>query len=213
MLIAWLVVLGMVAVTGDARAAAGQRIKIVALGDSLSAGYQLPADQAFPAQLQAALKKRGHDVEVLNAGVSGDTSSGGLARLDWAVPPDAAGVILELGANDALRGVDPAQTRKALADIIMTLKGRGVEVLLAGMQAPRNLGEDYRAKFDAIFPELAKANGLILYPFFMEGVVLDPKLTLDDRMHPTAEGVGIIVQNILPHVERMIAAIEAKKKS
>ena len=188
-------------------------IKIVALGDSLSAGYQLPADQAFPAQLQAALTKRGRQVEVVNAGVSGDTASGGLARLDWAVPPDAAGVILELGANDALRGVDPAQTRKALAGIIATLKGRGVEILLAGMQAPRNLGEDYRARFDAIFPDLAKANGLILYPFFMEGVVLDPKLTLDDRMHPTAEGVGIIVQGILPDVERLVAAIEAKRKS
>ena len=188
------------------------RLKIVALGDSLTAGYGLRPDEAFPVQLQAALKKKGRDVEIVNAGVSGDTASGGQARVDWSVPPDAAGVILELGANDALRGVDPTQTRKALNAIIVGLKGRGVEVLLAGMQAPRNLGEEYRARFDRIFPDLAREHGLLLRPFFLEGVALDSKLTLDDRLHPTGAGVGVVVEGILPDVVRLIERIEAKKK-
>ena len=188
------------------------RLKIVAFGDSLTAGFGLPATESFPAQLQASLEKQGRNVEILNAGVSGDTASAGLERLDWAVPPDADGVIVELGANDALRGLDPAQTRKALDAIIVRLKARGVEVLLAGMQAPRNLGEDYRNKFDKIFIDLAQAHGLILRPFFMEGMAFDPKYTLADRLHPTAGGVGIIVEGILPDVLRLIERIEAKAK-
>ena len=189
------------------------RLKIVALGDSLTAGFGLRPEEAFPVQLQAALKAKGRDVEILNAGVSGDTAGGGLERLDWAVPPDASGVILELGANDALRGLDPAQTAKALAAIVANLKARGIEILLAGMQAPRNLDEAYRAKFDAIYPDLAKTHGLLLRPFFLEGVALDPKLTLPDGLHPTAKGVGVIVDGILPDVLRLIERIEAKKKS
>ena len=143
------------------------RLKIVALGDSLTAGFGLRPEEAFPVQLQAALKVKGRDVEILNAGVSGDTAGGGLERLDWAVPPDAAGVILELGANDALRGLDPAQTAKALGAIVANLKARGIDILLAGMQAPRNLDATYRAQFDAIFPELARQHNLLLRPFFM----------------------------------------------
>jgi acyl-CoA thioesterase I len=198
-------------VSAQTQPASPPRIKIVALGDSLTAGFGLRPEEAFPVQLQAALKRRGRDVEVLNAGVSGDTAGGGLQRLDWAVPPDAAGVILELGANDALRGLDPSQTAKALGEIVVRLKARGIEILLAGMQAPRNLDQEYRAKFDAIFPDLAKRHGLLLRPFFMEGVALDPKLTLNDRLHPTGPGVAVIVEGILPDVIRLIERIDAKK--
>jgi acyl-CoA thioesterase I len=188
------------------------RLKIVALGDSLTAGLGLRPEEAFPVQLQAALKARGRDIEVLNAGVSGDTAGAGLERLDWAVPPDASGVILELGANDALRGLDPAQTAKALGAIVASLRARGIEILLAGMQAPRNLDDAYRNKFDAIFPDLAKTHGLLLRPFFLEGVALDPKLTLPDGLHPTGPGIALIVEGILPDVLRLIERIEAKKK-
>ena len=187
-------------------------LKIVALGDSLTAGYGLAPAEAFPVQLQAALRAQGRAIEVLNAGVSGDTASGGLERLDWSVPPDAAGVILELGGNDALRGVPPEQTAKALGEIVARLKARGIEVLLAGMQAPHNLGEDYRNRFDGIYGGLARAQGLILRPFFMDGVALDPRLTLPDRIHPTGPGVKVIVDGILPDVVRLIERIEAKRK-
>ena len=210
-------IFGLCATVDDARAQSPAnngkaRLKIVALGDSLTAGFGLRPEDAFPVQLQAALKAKGRDIEILNAGVSGDTAGAGLERLDWAVPPDAAGVILELGANDALRGLDPAQTAKAMAAIVTNLKARGIEILLAGMQAPRNLDDAYRARFDAIFPELARQHNLLLRPFFMDGVALDPKLTLDDRLHPTAKGVGVIVEGILPDVLRLIERIEAKKK-
>ena len=194
-----------------ARAQTSPAIKIVALGDSLTAGYGLAPNEAFPVQLQAALRAQGRSIEIADAGVSGDTSSAGLERLDWAVPPDAAGVILELGANDALRGIAPAQTAKALGEIVARLQGRGIEVLLAGMQAPRNLGEDYQVRFDAIYPDLAKAHGLLLRPFFLDGVALDPKLTLADRLHPTADGVKVMVAGILPDVIQLIARIEAKQ--
>jgi acyl-CoA thioesterase I len=193
-------------VRGQSTAAA---LRIVALGDSLTAGYLLPPQDAFPAQLQAALGKAGIAAEIANAGVSGDTASGGLERLDWSVPPEARAVILELGANDALRGVDPEKTRAALEAIIVKLKGRGIKVLLAGMAAPRNLGADYAGRFDAIYPELAAKHGLILYPFFLEGVALDPKLTLADGLHPTAAGVGLIVERMLPSVRRLLAEIAA----
>jgi len=181
-------------------------LTIVALGDSLTAGYMLPPDDGFPEQLQAALKERGYDdVTVVNAGVSGDTTSGGLSRLDWAVGPDADAVILELGANDALRGIDPAITRKNLEEMIARLKKRGLPILLAGMYAPPNLGKEYAARFNPIYPELAGEYDLILYPFFLDGVAADPALNLGDGLHPTSQGVRDIVARIMPYVEKLIA--------
>ena len=155
------------------QAATDRPVKMVALGDSLMAGYQLPESAAFPAQLQKALRANGVAVEIANAGVSGDTSSGGLARLDWSVPDGTDAVILELGANDMLRGIDPKVTRAALDEIISRLKGRGIAVLLCGMLAPPNLGPDYARAFDAIYPELAAKHGVTLYPFFLDGVAAD----------------------------------------
>lgn len=179
-------------------------LRIVALGDSLTAGYNLPAAAAFPAQLEQALKARGRNVVIENAGVSGDTAQGGLDRLDWSVGEGVDGVILELGANDALRGQDPAGTRRALDEIIGRLRARGVAVLLAGMRAPPNMGADYARRFDAIFPELAARHGLILYPFFLDGVAGQAQLNQRDGIHPTAEGVRIIVERITPTVERFL---------
>lgn len=193
--------------------AAAEPLRIVALGDSLTAGYGLPQKDAFPVKLEAALRAKGHDVEVINAGVSGDTASGGLARLDWSVPEGTDGVILELGANDALRGVDPAVTRKALDEALGKLGDRGIEVLLAGMRAPRNMGPEYAAAFDPIFPELTKEHGVVFYPFFLEGVATDTALNQGDGIHPTAKGVERIVQQILPSVEKLIARIAAKRKN
>jgi acyl-CoA thioesterase-1 len=205
-------VLGLLAMlwaAGVARAAE-RTIKIVAFGDSLMAGYQLPAQDAFPVQLERALRAKGIAVEVANAGVSGDTSSGGLARLDWSVPDGTDAVILELGANDMLRAVDPKVTREALTEIVRRLKQRRIEVLLCGMQAARNLGPDYARAFDPIYPELAAANGLLLYPFFLDSVVGDAKLNQSDGLHPTAAGVAKIVAGILPKVEELIARVRAR---
>lgn len=186
---------------------AAKPLKLVAFGDSLSAGYNLPASAAFPTVLEQALRQKGLAVEIVNAGVSGDTTQGGLERLDWSVPDGTDGVILELGANDALRGVDPALTRKNLEATIARLTERKIPVLLAGMYAPRNLGEDYAKRFDAIYPELAKKHGLVLYPFFLEGIAGDRALNQADGLHPTAEGVAVIVRTILPTVERFIASL------
>jgi acyl-CoA thioesterase-1 len=190
--------------------AAERTIKMVALGDSLTAGFQLPGSAAFPVQLEQALRAKGLAVEVANAGVSGDTSSGGLARLDWSVPEGTDAVILELGANDMLRGVDPKVTRDALSEIVRRLKARHIEVLLCGMLAAPNLGADYGRAFDAIYPELAAANDLLLYPFFLDGVVADPKLHIGDGLHPTGEGVAKIVAGILPKAEALLARVRAK---
>ncbi|MBD3849304.1 arylesterase [Bosea sp. SSUT16] len=189
---------------------AGKTLKLVAFGDSLSAGYNLPGSAAFPAVLEQALRQTGVAVEIVNAGVSGDTTQGGLERLDWSVPDGTDGVILELGANDALRGVDPAQTRQALEAMIERLKERGIPVMLAGMYAPRNLGTDYAKRFDAIYPELAEKHALVLYPFFLEGIAGDRALNQADGLHPTVEGVKVIVRNILPTVERFIATLPAR---
>jgi len=180
-------------------------ITIVALGDSLTAGYGLRAADAFPVKLQRALAAKVDNVKIVNAGVSGDTVSGGLARLDWSVPDGTDAVIVELGANDALRGIDPAVTRRALDVLLGRLKARKIPVLLCGMLAPRNLGSDYGGAFDAIFPDLASKYGAILYPFFLAGVAADPKLNQPDGLHPTAAGVDVIVARILPDVERLIA--------
>jgi acyl-CoA thioesterase-1 len=178
---------------------------IVAFGDSLTAGLGLPEKDSFPAQLERALKARGQEVKVVNAGVSGDTAAAGLARLDWAMPDDASAVIVELGANDALQGLDPAATKATLEKIITQLKARGLPILLAGMEAPRNLGKDYVDQFRALYQDLAQRYDLILYPFFLDGVALDDKYTLGDGLHPNAEGVARIVDGILPKVEELLA--------
>jgi acyl-CoA thioesterase-1 len=193
--------------------AAERPIKLVAFGDSLTAGYQLRGADAFPVQLQRALKAKGYDVEVANAGVSGDTTTGGLSRLDWSVPDGTDAVILELGANDMLRALDPKIPREALGEIVRRLKSRKIEVLLAGMRAAPNLGPDYARSFDAIYPDLAKADGVLLYPFFLDGVVADPKLNIGDGLHPTGEGVARIVAGIVPKVEELIGRIRAKTLS
>ena len=188
-------------------------VKIVALGDSLSAGLGLPVDAAFPARLAAALQAKGIAASVVNAGVSGDTASGGLGRLDWSVPPDTEAVILELGANDALRGIDPAVTKTALDTILKKLKDRRIAVLLAGMRAPRNLGPDYVNAFDAIYPALASTHAVVFYPFFLDGVATDLKLNQSDGQHPNAAGVDVIVARILPQVEELIARARAARGS
>lgn len=191
-----------------ASAARAKPIKMVVLGDSLSAGLGLPAAAAFPAQLQKALRNKGINVDVANAGVSGDTASGGRDRLAWSVPKGTDAVIVELGANDALRGIDPKITRQALSDIIGRLKARGIAVMLCGMLAPPNDGADYAARFDAIYPNLAKSLRVPLYPFFLAGVAANPKLNQADGIHPTAKGVEIIVKSILPTVEAFIGTIK-----
>ena len=188
----------------------GQPIRLVALGDSLSAGYNLPQEAAFPVALERALKAKGYKVEIVNAGVSGDTSSGGLDRLDWSVPDGTDGVILELGANDMLRGLDPAGTRKNVEAIVERLKSRNIPVMLAGMYASRNLGLEYVQKFDGLYPDIAKKHDLVLYPFFLDGVAGDRSLNLPDGMHPTAKGVEIIVERILPSVESFLARLSQR---
>ena len=193
--------------------AAERPVKIVVLGDSLSAGFGLPLDAAFPARLAAALKAKGIAATIANAGVSGDTASGGLNRLDWSVPEGTDAVILELGANDALRGLDPDLTKTALNTILGKLKDRHIVVLLAGMQAPRNMGPDYARDFDAIYPTLASTHPVVFYPFFLDGVAADPKLNQGDGLHPNAAGVEAIVARILPRVEELIARARAARGS
>jgi acyl-CoA thioesterase I len=185
-------------------------LKVVALGDSLTAGYGLPANAAFPVVLQAALKTRGIVVEMINAGVSGDIAQGGLDRLDWSVPAGTDAVIVELGANDSLRGLDPAQTKQALEGIVVRLKARGVAVMLAGMLAPPNLGPDYAARFNGLYKDIADRHGLILYPFFLDGIAGKREFNLPDGLHPTAEGVRIIVERILPTVETFLSGIKPR---
>jgi acyl-CoA thioesterase-1 len=184
-------------------------VKIVALGDSLTAGFGLSPTDAFPVKLERALRSRGLAVEIVNAGVAGDTSSGGLSRLEWSVPEGTDAVILELGANDALRGLEPRITRAALDSILRRLKERRIEVLLCGMRAPPNLGAEYARAFDAVFPELAKAHGVIFYPFFLDGVAADLKLNLRDGVHPNRDGIEAIVTGILPQAEQLVARVRA----
>lgn len=182
---------------------------IVALGDSLTAGLGLPQDQAFPAQLEAALKARGREVRVVNAGVSGDTTAAALARLDWALPDDANAVIIELGGNDALQGIPPAGTKQALAAIIEKVQARGLPVLLAGMEAPRNMGNEYVEEFRAVYADLAKQYDVIFYPFFLEGAALNAGTMQGDGIHPNGRGVAAIVAGILPKVEELLARAAA----
>lgn len=202
----WLLALAMPAVADEARP-----IRIVAFGDSLTAGYQLKQDQAFPVQLAAALKTKGHAVDVTNAGVSGDTTAAGLARFDWAVPDETEAVILALGANDALRGIDPDVARDNLDQILVKLRERNIDVLIAGMPPPKNWGKDYEDRFGAMYADLAEKHGALLYPFFLDGVALNPALNLPDGLHPTGEGVGVIVEKILPEVEALIRRVEARR--
>ena len=190
-------------------AATGVPVKIVALGDSLTAGYGLADKNGFVPQLQAALTAKGIAAELTNAGVSGDTSSDGLARLDWSVPQGTAAVIVELGANDMLRGIKPQITHDALDAILKQLSARHIAVLLCGMRAAPNLGADYGKAFDAIYPDLAAKYGALLYPFFLDGVAGNLKLTQPDGMHPNPAGVGIIVARILPKVEELVARARA----
>jgi acyl-CoA thioesterase I len=195
----------------SAQAPASKPVKLVALGDSLTAGAGLPADAAFPVRLQKALKDKGIVVDMVNAGVSGDTTSGGLARLDWSVAEGTQAVILELGANDALRGIDPKIPRAALEQILTRLKARHIAVLLCGMLAPPNFGTDYSTQFNAIYPDLANKFAVPLYPFFLQGVAGDAKLNQADGLHPTAEGVDVIVKTILPSVEALIGAMSGQR--
>ena len=192
-------------------AGADRPVRIVALGDSLTAGLGLPANAAFPARLEQALNAKGMAVEITNAGVSGDTASAGLARLDWSVPEGTDAVIIELGANDTLRGTDPKVTREALEGIVGRLRERRIEVLLAGMRAAPNLGPDYGRDFDAIYPDLAARNDLLFYPFFLDGVATDAKLNQRDGLHPTAAGVDAIVARILPKAEALVARVRDKR--
>jgi len=190
---------------------AERAVRIVVLGDSLTAGLGLPADAAFPAKLQKALWAKGLAVLITNAGVSGDTTSGGLARLDWSVPEGTDAVLIELGANDMLLGLDPKVTRKALAEIVRRLGERHIAVLLAGMRSAPNLGAAYGREFEAIYSDLAAANGLLLYPFFLDGVAADPKLNQRDGIHPTSAGVDAIVARILPKAEELVARARSKR--
>jgi acyl-CoA thioesterase-1 len=206
---------GAAALAGSRPAFAAAPLRLVALGDSLTAGLGLPLEASYPVNLQHALAEKGIAANIANAGVSGDTAQDGLARLDWSVPQGTQGVILELGANDALRGLDPAACETTLGTIIARLKARSIAVLLCGMYAPRNLGAEYTAAFDGMYPKLASKYGLLLYPFFLDGVmgdrldgtVNDKALIQADGLHPTAQGVRVIVGRILPTVERFVATI------
>jgi acyl-CoA thioesterase I len=194
-------------VLAAASPAAARTIRLVVLGDSLTAGLGLPPGKAFPDRLQARLRARGWDVEVLNAGVSGDTAADGLARYDWAVPADADALVVELGANDMLRGFKPETTKRALSAILDKARAARLPTLIAGMWAAPNLGAQYGREFSAIYPDLAKAHDAALYPFFLDGVAGDPKLNQPDGLHPTAEGVDAIVERIAPSVEQLLGQV------
>ncbi|MBW9114364.1 arylesterase [Rhizobium cauense] len=188
-------------------AANARTISLVGFGDSLMAGYQLPPGDGFPEKLQALLKAKGVDVTIANAGVSGDTTTAGLARIDWSVPDGTDGVILELGANDALRGIPPEESEKNLDQMIARLKERGIAVLLVGMLAPPNMGADYAARFNPIYEKLAQKHGVALYPFFLDGVVLDAGLKLEDGMHPNSKGVDVMVEKMEPAITQFLGTI------
>ena len=190
--------------------AEAKSITILALGDSLTAGYGLAPAEAFPVKLEAALKASGQDVVVVNAGVSGDTALDGASRLDWALSDDIDAVIVELGANDALRGLPPQQAEQAIDDVLARLKAKGLPVLLAGMRAPPNLGPEYQASFDGMYQRLAEKHGALLYPFFLDGVAADVKLNQADGLHPNPAGVDIVVARMLPAVLQLIGSVGKK---
>ena len=191
--------------------APGPKVRIAVFGDSLSAGFQLKATESFPAQLERSLKARGLAVEVINASVSGDTTASALERLRWSLPERVDAVILQLGANDALRGLDVTRAKANLDKMIATIKASGAEVLLAGMIAPRNLGEGYTQEFDAIYRDLARKHDTLLYPFFLDGVALNAQLNLGDGLHPNGRGVAEITKRILPSVEQLIERVRARQ--
>lgn len=190
--------------------ARAETLTILAFGDSLTAGYGLPAGEAFPVKLEAALRAKGHDVAIINGGVSGDTAGDGLARLEWTLGDDIDAAIVAFGGNDVLRGLQPAQAEEALDGMLGILEQRGLPALLAGMLAPPNLGADYSAAFNAIYPRLAEKRGVLLYPFFLDGVAAVPKLNQADGIHPNSEGVDVIVARMLPHVEELLMKAAAK---
>ncbi len=187
-----------------AAGAAAAPVTILALGDSLTAGLGVGPAEAFPVRLEAALQAKGHDVKVINAGVSGDTAADGAARLDWALAEPVNAVIVELGANDALRGLPVAQAEQALDRLLAALAAKKLPVLLAGMRAPPNMGPEYQAAFDGMYQRLAAKHGVLLYPFFLDGVAADPKLNQGDGMHPSPAGVDVIVARMLPSVEQLL---------
>jgi acyl-CoA thioesterase-1 len=191
--------------------AAAQPVTIMALGDSLTAGYGLQPSDAFPVKLEAALKARGHDVTVVNAGVSGDTAVDGFSRLDWSLSDDVDAVIVELGANDALRGLPPEQAEAALDGILAKLGEKKIPALIAGMRAPPNMGPDYMTAFDGMYPRLAEKHGADLYPFFLDGVAAEASLNQADGIHPNPAGVDVVVARILPKVETLIARALTEK--
>lgn len=203
-------VLAVMLVTLLSVAAQAETTRLLAFGDSLTAGYDLPGPAAFPAQLEKALRAKGLDVQVINAGVSGDTTAGALGRIDWALADKPSHAIVALGANDMLRGLSPEQARDNLDAIIAKLKQGGVKVMLAGMLAAPNLGADYGRRFNAIYPDLAKKHDVPLYPFFLDGVAAEPKLNLGDGMHPNAEGIAVIVERMTP---RFCGSSAADRKS
>jgi acyl-CoA thioesterase I len=194
-------------VLGSQTGVEAREIKILALGDSLTAGYGLPKSEGFTERLQDALRAEGRNVLVINAGVSGDTSSGGHARLDWALADKPDALLLELGANDGLRGMEPKVTRANLDAILDKLTGMGIPVLFAGMRAPPNLGEEYGAEYSAVFTDLAAKYGVVFYPFFLDGVAGDPALNQPDGIHPNPDGVAIVVERILPAVRKVLARV------
>jgi acyl-CoA thioesterase-1 len=201
------IVLALVFLAGPAQAAP---ITLLALGDSLTAGYGLDPADAFPVKLEAALRAKGHDVTVINGGVSGDTAADGQARLDWALTPEVSAVIVELGANDALRGLPPQQAETAIGQILASLEQKKLPVLLAGMIAPPNLGPDYGTAFNGMYARLAGQYHALLYPFFLDGVAADPALNQQDGMHPNGKGVDIVVARMLPKVEELLAQVAQK---
>jgi len=211
-LVALLVAILLCAAAQPKSEAKEQEMVIVALGDSLTAGLGLPQRESFPAKLEATLKAQGRNVTMVNAGVSGDTVSAALDRLDWALPPNTSAVIVELGGNDALQGLPPAEIETSLAKIIERVKAKGLPVLIAGMESPRNMGKDYVDQFHAIYRDLAERYGALLYPFFLDGVALDPGLMQEDGIHPNAKGVDRIVQGILPKVDELLTQVENRRR-
>ena len=211
-LVALLVAILLCAAAQPKSEAKEQEMVVVALGDSLTAGLGLPQSESFPAKLEATLKAHGRNVTIVNAGVSGDTVSAALDRLDWALPPNTSAVIVELGGNDALQGIPSAEIETSLAKIIERVKAKGLPVLIAGMESPRNMGKDYVDQFHAIYRDLAERYGALLYPFFLDGVALDPGLMQEDGIHPNAKGVDRIVQGILPKVDELLTQVENQRR-